>query len=1067
MVAKLIVRVQVDLLPQFTNAAGATVTQVGLRLSALVSIEAGDTLPAPRDQLPDLCPWHWLSADPGTSSKWNPHDPGAWRLFRLDGGAPVEVTGLGVPPNLPPNLPAAFVAALDKTLEMIVDEGGEAAVCLPPEGQPIEQRTVFGMVESLTGLPHPVPASMRVFTVLSVDEDLAEARLVAIPRFALPKGGTFDFANPGFIATDPEGIVTADVNAIDASPWAAGLQFQLRATLDKAVMARAPDSPRLIDLSTLSIGRNTQGTETGDEDYSAYLPARLAEALDPAARIIAAFDGIVEALRTSADAVERQVFAALHDDLAGVAKRQPSALLALLDTMTADLFQPVARASEAFPAIAVSRLGSIARERDRSRPDQRTAAASSAGQILLRMLDRDDGRATYLPGRTRHPLMSYERLGAAVGLAPEDMARDFDGTDRANEAPALDSEAGFLQFVQENWFGALAIGSSDPAVAAHELVVGTPRHLAAKALFASTLDLELKHEPVLDADLLVAPGLGFALRLPAQGDTAQLTIGTMALLFERTSDTVIAASIVDVGGPINLVVAAGNTLEFALALTTDRSVLVAGFPADPAHLEVPPPTLQAPALDLARKPFSIVLEAIAGTVADFQPLPAEPAYAAQFAASLTARSARSDLSLAFAGPYIPGILAGRQHWNIVPWPSPDEVFSKALCNGMSALVSALYTKLSNDPANPAWLTTLIGRVIEQARLDAIQLVMAAAPTSTLERITMDAPPLVVCVDQFQDFGTADAWGRVAGYGALLARTTTPPDQGGTPQEWWTLNAAELFAVPPKEPEMAVAIGIVDPVPIQVGQGGGVRQSLLSYNNRWLATGLLSDTEYDDRSGQPSTPRRPERLQAPPVSRGYLLPALSFGYSFWVLPYLIGHGGVLPLWLRQDETDPLTRRGMPGKTIADPLNGRRRGCPLQALPAHQADRQSALRRDSRQAGPPHRSGNNPAARCRIANSACSNHAGPWTIGHVLPRRVGAARHSVLADAGRWRTGGVPFAARRRLRTGHDLCKEAPADPQIAGGSLGNPRRGNRAREAVADHVTRRRQRPSAVPARRDR
>ena len=904
MVVKLIVRVQADLLPLIADGTGATISQVGLRLSAMVDLPANETLRvSPLDLLKDLCPWHWRASDPGLHENWNPHNPAAWRLFRVDGSAPVEITTKIAPPaGLDPGMNGDFTLALEQTLAIVVDEGAEASVCLPADGQPIERRTVFGMVESLTGLPHPIPAGMRVFTVLSVAEDLSNTRVVAIPRFLPPVGGSFDIDNAVFFDIDPVGVITADAVHNDPSPWADTLRFELRASLDVTAMARVTNAPQLVDLSKLSIGQNDNGTETGDEDYAAHLPIRLAEAIDPAARLIGAFDPVVEGLRSSTVAADIEDFAALKADLSN---RETSSLLALFDVMTADVFQPMARSSEAASSVALSRFGAAARERG---PDgRRTEAAQEAGQIFLRMLDRDQTGGNFEPDRARPPLMPYSRLATTVGVPPEDIKIP------AQEPASLDSEAGLLEFVRGHWLSPIA-GAAD---APRPISKGSKRELVSRILTCPTLDLAVHNELVLDAGVLVAPGPKFVLSLMTPGDCARLTIGMTQLTFLRDAANLITVSAS--GGATTAVRSATlDILGFMLTLSDDRATLHVTF--DDGQ-----PPFDVAVSDLARGLFSVTLEAVDGAVADFQPTRPNPLTARRFAENLTAQGVRSDLSLAFAGPYLPGILAGRQDWSTKPGPtSPPEDFRKAIRDGVAALAPALLEKLSQRVQNPTWLTRLIGRIIEQATDDAVRLAIAAVPSAALERITMDAPPLVVRIDQFQDFGSEDAWGRVAGYGALLGRSAPSGGKAATPEEWWTLNAAELFAVAPKDPMNPAKpgdpkrVGLVDPVAIQIGQGGGVRQSLLSYNNRWLATGLATDTVHDAADAQSDGPRRPERMQPPSSLDGYRLPALSFGYAFWVLPYLIGHGGALPVWLRETAANPLVRRGSLGKPIADPL-----------------------------------------------------------------------------------------------------------------------------------------------------
>lgn len=908
MPTNLVVRVQVDRLPAVTDpVTGMMLTQVGLRVSALLELGAADVLPRPLNEIShDFRPWEWKSPRLGVSTYWNPHLPEFWRLFRLDRDAsgawlPTEISS-GVHKvaidldGIDPSLPDAFTAALAKTLELIVKEGGEAAVCLPPEGSPIEHRTVFGMVESLTILPHPIPAGMRVFTVLGIEGDLADARVIAIPSFLPASGGEFDI---GAITVDaatvanPDGVISLHATPVMDSPdqpWAEQLKFQIRASLEPAEMGRVHGSSRLLDLTTLTIAKATD--DKGDEDYATHLADRLADALDPAARLVSAFDRVLSKARAN----DGELAALMREDLRrGITNPARSHVLRTLDGMTVGFFQPLARASEAVPAVAVSLFSSLSREQQAG---TRTTEAQNAGQMLLRMLDRDDDRSMFMPDRTRYALMPLARLAAALDVDPEEVAP------AKEEAPSIDTENGFLRFIRESWFGELASGASK-----HPLAAGASRVLAAKVLTVDTVDhISTTFEPVLDADVLAEPGLVFQLQMDAMNAVARLHVGSTVLEFERTAVDKISARLTATS--VELTVATAAVIVFRIELSGDRSilrVLVDGMRVG----------LETPALDVARRPFAITLEAVGAVIEDLQPLPADAAFASRVALRVTASSARSNLALAYIGPYIPGILAGRDDWTSPARSPVDQPLANAIGKGTRALADALYVKLYNDANEGLVLPELLDRflrdVIAAAREDAVRLAIAAVPVGPFERLTMEAPPLVVRIDQFQSFA-ADAWARVAGYGALLARELP----GDEPSGWWSLNAAALYAAPPGQPrsvDEAPFIGIVDPVAIQVGQGSGVRQCLISYHNRWLATGLASDTVVD---GQATTARRPEILAPPPRADGYVLPALSFGYEYSVLPYLIGHGGVLPVWLREFEIEPMRRKGDLGKKVLDPL-----------------------------------------------------------------------------------------------------------------------------------------------------
>lgn len=895
MPARLVARVQADRLPSVTDPkSGKVFDHVGLRVAALVDIDPGESLPRPLAGIAkDFRPWEWLS--------WNPHQRSSWRVFRLDFDGMAwtslelgaEVSEVVLAPgeiDLGP-----YQVALGERLDEIAAQDGEAAVCLPAADEPVEHRTVFGMVESLTDLPHPIPAGLRVFTVLAIEGDLGDARIIAVPKLALPTGGDFDIAGmliPDAAIQDPDGEIRVTAQPVMANPpWPSELVFRLQATPALADMTRSRGSARLLDLMTLTIAGDAPDSAVGDEDYAAQLPGRLAEALDPAARIVSAFDRALESLRGSDD------FKAIQEDIANAGKRQ-SYLVQTLDRMTIGSFLPVARGSEAVASVAVTLFAALARERGAS--GARSEAARNAGQMLLRMLDRDDDLAATTPSREIYALMSVKRMAAAVGLAPETVVAD-------GEAAPADAEEGFSRFIRHMWFETLTTGE-------RPISAGRSRLLAAKVVTATTVDMPtVRPEAVLDADILIEPGLTFTLVMTAEGATAELRIGAAkpVLKLTRKPSGIIEASLDAASASFGL--AAADRLVFRLALSADRSMLNVIF-VDKGV------SLQTPAFDVARRSFQITLSASGAHIEDFQPGAPDSVFTAQFSARLTTQTARGTLALAFAGPYMKGLLEGRTDWGGTSAPPPSSSPAEAVGAAMRALGLALYTKLYEGGGvgvlPPPWLSAFISKIIALAAEDAARLAVAAIPMATLGRLTMDAPPLVVRIDQFQSFA-ADSWARVAGYGALLARVKPAT----TPTEWWTLNAAALYAMPkdkPHDPKQGIYAGIVDPVAIQIGEGGGVRQSLLSYNNRWLATGLESDTGVDEAGAPDGVMRRPELLAPPPWNQGYVLPALSFGYDYAVLPYLIGHGGVLPLWLRKAPDQPLERLGERGKKIADPL-----------------------------------------------------------------------------------------------------------------------------------------------------
>lgn len=952
MAANLVVRVQADRLPDVT-IAGQDILQIGLRVSA--AVDADSALPDTAEKLlDDILPWKW-HAFRGSGTPWQANEPKSWRLFRLDQvgdhwvAAEVvdyveaaDVSGKGIDPGGNPT--DGFTAALTDALVEICRTGGDAAICLPKGDAAIEHRTAYGMVETLTGLPHPVPVGMRVFTVLNVkpqvDPITDTTRFIAVPRFEPASGGGHVIDTVTFTETDLEAeagklrpeievSVAADTGGTSV-PWSQELWFRLRASLSWKEMSRETGSGRLIDLQRFEIADDgPRDGAIGDDDYAAHLPRRLAEAFDPAARLVSVFENVLGDWLAEEGAKQASARLAQppapYVDLPGLLRSdlrfdatdpdRRSIVLEVLDRIAAAVMLPMARSSSAADAVAVSLLGSLARQRDQE--GKRSDIARQAGQHLLDLLDPAGGGAVQaadggaLPPRKQFALFPWRRIGGAAGLPPEDLPGE-------TEAAALDSESGFLSFVQRHWLGV----DGSAAGRARPLRDRLSRVLGARRMALNDSDaLEGTDEPVIDARVLIEPGVSFQLSVPTPQTTVTLSFGSEVVIKLSRVDAVL--TIAALSDTRALIVDGSETLVLTLLVKpANQELEISVSNAAPITAPAPPALL--------RQPFLITLHAEGGDLADIRPVAAPASLSAQLSPTITAQGARSDLALAYSGPFYVGLLAGRIDWPAIDVPA-DAGFpaEHGLGASMYGLANWRYRMAWDDAVQATQgaeedaardnirdvLDALRDQVVGKAALDAARLAEAAVPgEDLLDRLTMDAPALVLRIDQLRGFG-ADAWGRLAGYGLLLGRTSK---DGDDPQAWWSLNAARFhagFNRSVKPADNNIVIDVVDPVAVQVAEVGGVRQSLVSYDNRWLATGLADDPVMD---GQDTTdaPRRPEYLTAPQPKSRYPLPALSFGYTYHAVPYLIGHGGVLPVWLRKAAGAPLTRKGLPGKAIED-------------------------------------------------------------------------------------------------------------------------------------------------------
>ena len=219
---RVLIRTQADRLPDVTHSDGRSLVQIGLRVSGAIRPDPGVEVTGDTAEIvKDILPWLWLGlpanmapSDPvdpvETDGSWKPHDGAlSWRLFACQPNVdPVEVTQYIEPASkdvtsaLPNGLFQAiqndiYDLAANKTT-LIVQSQDQAA-------DELTERTVFGMVESLTMLPYPVPAGTEVFAAVSLHRDAAgfpaiddETFFVGFPRISPASKGkpTLDVLDP-------------------------------------------------------------------------------------------------------------------------------------------------------------------------------------------------------------------------------------------------------------------------------------------------------------------------------------------------------------------------------------------------------------------------------------------------------------------------------------------------------------------------------------------------------------------------------------------------------------------------------------------------------------------------------------------------------------------------------------------------------------------------------------------------------------------------------------------------------------------------------------------------------
>lgn len=282
--------------------------------------------------------------------------------------------------------------------------------------------------------------------------------------------------------------------------------------------------------------------------------------------------------------------------------------------------------------------------------------------------------------------------------------------------------------------------------------------------------------------------------------------------------------------------------------------------------------------------------------------------------------ARASAALAFAAPFIEGLVAGRMDWYGAPRaPNPTLSLAERLSGAMSVLLwgsetepglyrtfLAQYDGTTGDPV-PGLLTLILQLAAEEAARIAGRIAFRADP---FDRITPLPLPMALQIDQIQTFPrTVDSWARLSGYG-LLVRRSGPASK----TNFVSLNPARLYLggteadalikVPLSE---TMERAFVDPLPAAPGDQVGVSDAIAEFANSWATAPMAGDPVLDQpgTGGGPAAtrliaaaPPRPGSVESQAAGTAVApLPAFSFGYDYEVAGHLVAQGGVLAPGLR--------------------------------------------------------------------------------------------------------------------------------------------------------------------------
>ncbi|SDS72659.1 hypothetical protein SAMN05216496_2262 [Pseudomonas sp. Z003-0.4C(8344-21)] len=331
-----------------------------------------------------------------------------------------------------------------------------------------------------------------------------------------------------------------------------------------------------------------------------------------------------------------------------------------------------------------------------------------------------------------------------------------------------------------------------------------------------------------------------------------------------------------------------------------------------------------------------------------------PAEGAPFA-NVSFERARANAALAFAAPFIEGVVSGRSDWSTaLPGDVTDPLFER-LSRGLRTLlrgdgqIEGLYQTLCHHAASLAGINDqdplfdLLLSLLDAAAEEAILLGAALAPrVDPFDTVTQLPLPLSFQIDQLQTFSRhVDDWTRLAGYG-LVARRTGAANETA----FVSLNAARLYfgqgqhpAVPrdpnylsdfeavyggrdPVSGEAADGVEreFVDPHPFAPGDQVGVSDAIAEYSNAWQTAPMPGQAALDSE-GSAHGVESARFLYGSPGGTAPKLPTLTFGRTYKVRGHLIGQGGVLAPFVRHQSNPYVLRDDIsddaPGLTATIP------------------------------------------------------------------------------------------------------------------------------------------------------
>lgn len=922
-----VVHVQVDRLPTVTHQ-GKRKIQLGLRLSIAseAKVHAAEN---PETVLRVLLPWQWKAAN-GTEGDWNTHDATNWALWVSVAGGPLErITGHSSPLAVHPADARLIKEMTHHVSRLAVDAPTTFASSSIAQGRP---PSVFGFVESLSQFPAPVPAQLKVWTCMMFDDDEKwQGQDVVFYAAPLAAADTLDFTQPTNL---PEPQKDGTGTPKEDAPWTLTYSIQeVKALIEPSLRAglltgdvSVPDSPRCIDLSTLGIVRKGE-IQFESFDWLSELPRQFPAVFDFG---VTAFQELDDALRTWIGLDERRR-ALVLDDVVSKADLLRRFLACLRAESYFTLFRSAANESSAGAellrllaeedpelwAVCVSPLLAV------MRADHATLQGGGPFPVAARALELLAGSQP-LRGCSRENLLAMAEVtrtaATEAAFAPIASELLLDDEDAPIHAMVAVLEKAFVKELAGTQLAATEVSWSN----VNEETISPAEVIDLSPLWESPEQAQMV--PIVFG-IRQAQSWGANAKISfLDGDRVAVCVLDNLMLSGVDPATGVAVTAGGIDSFIRFSLSGQPNKDLKVSCTigggpASEVIIASGNERGALRLELSPQA--AAALDMG-------VDALSRE--NLQKLRA--ALRADGPAAWHARLSRARSSAALT--WIRANMRG-----LDPTDPAKDSFVVLAKRAADKLLEALFAFASaraeesaaaTDPTAPRHdFTELRTILLDRSKTRCAALIDELIPPRTIDLprpVSQVATPLLFSIDQLQDFDeNVDLWTRLSGVGVLMARTKA----GDDPSTWWSLNVATLHAQfagvvgarPAFDENNSIVVrggthwteqARVDPVPWVVGESNGVRTAYVRYDNQSLV-GEMQGSPRLDATGNIESLRRPEgylfpvgfALDAKEKRRFAQLPSLTFGRVYHILPYLISHGGALPIWLRHSEIDPTTRK----------------------------------------------------------------------------------------------------------------------------------------------------------------